>query len=115
MKLCGGAHGCGEERWIEEFRLLSSGSRAAYCRDCERRFDKWRKGRSGEEIPAGLRPDERSGPELIDELLAGAGVPDGLALVFSGDVTIKSLPHDQPGGLAARLDQAAAEEFGEET
>lgn len=68
--------------------MLSSGSRAAYCRDCELRFDKWRKGRSAEELPAGLRPDELSGPELIDELLAEAGLPEDMARIFSGDVTV---------------------------
>lgn len=42
-KLCAGAHGCGEERWIEEFRILANGSRSAYCVDCERRYDRRRK------------------------------------------------------------------------
>jgi hypothetical protein len=60
-KLCAGAHGCGEERWIEEFRVLSTGSRATYCEDCERRFDRKRKATvAGEEIPAGIDPESYS-------------------------------------------------------
>lgn len=35
-RICGGAAGgCHEERWIEEFRILSSGCRCTYCMDCE--------------------------------------------------------------------------------
>lgn len=70
-KLCAGINGCGELRWIEEFRVLSSGYRAAYCGDCERRFDCWRRnGRHFDfmEVPSGLVP--RGCRELFEDDLA---------------------------------------------
>lgn len=87
-KRCAGRWGCGEYRWIEEFRLLSSGQRAAYCADCERRFDCWRRhGRHPDliEIPSGLLPGGVASPSAEDiaagvclRLVAIEAVDEGL-------------------------------------
>lgn len=59
-KICGGRWGCGELRWIEEFRVHTTGGRATYCGDCERQFNRFRGGWDSVydpfEIPAGLNP-----------------------------------------------------------
>lgn len=61
-KVCDGRWGCGELRWIEEFRVhTAGGGRATYCRDCEREFDRFRKGHDSHfdtrETPIGLLPE----------------------------------------------------------
>jgi hypothetical protein len=35
---------CRTETWIELFRILSQGQRASMCEDCERAYDRERKG-----------------------------------------------------------------------
>jgi hypothetical protein len=59
-RLCDGKNGCGELRWIEEFRVLSHGSRASMCRDCERQYDHARRVTDPEVIPVGLMRWERA-------------------------------------------------------
>jgi hypothetical protein len=60
-RICSGKYGCGELRWLNEFRVLASGYRATYCHDCELEFDRFRKGFPSRfdqpEEPAGLWAD----------------------------------------------------------
>ena len=55
-KRCAGKHGCGRVLPRSNFRLLSHGHAAAYCRSCERAWDRERWHRRDR------RPDGSYGP-----------------------------------------------------
>lgn len=61
IRVCGGERGgCHEERWIEEFRILTNGYRCVYCLDCEAEYsrERARSQPAPEVIPSGLMIDD---------------------------------------------------------
>ena len=49
---------CGEERWIAEFRILSSGLRSAYDQDCDYAYGSARKRKPGLKVSEFLAQQE---------------------------------------------------------
>lgn len=109
-KLCAGKWGCGEERWIEEFRVLSTGNRASYCHDCEAEYNRFRKGspsRYDELLSYGVRGPVGDDGERFEDL----GFLDQLspasrclAVRLINGVPVWAIARDRPAWRALRYE-----------